>query len=594
MKKISAIGLSLLMIFGLFAIGVSADPVPATGALPTEIRGETTFATKTVISFDEENAIANYVRESSSGRCTFELADGVIGKGLKLTSGINTCELNVLLPPDKNSTSQNWSYYDGIMWYVDNTGLTLNTDQTLSGTAVRVYPKSSYAWTRNTASPVLPDFAIDAYYLKDGVWTLCDQSQMNGERLMLPTNFAGWIYVPFTSYITVKGTNNQPTQGIIGSEIVTQLMLLSGPYATNPTGCSSLIFDEITLVKFGMTNEELAAYIEQNQPEPQEPPQVMEPGEYAMPTSIQGSSVYATKSVMSFDEEGVAARITPVAEDRCTFAIEDAANGKGLKLTNKQNTGEVKIKLFPDPGNPDDAQDWSPYEGIMWWVDTTGVTYAAGRDYTGSAVRVYTTYGSGYSWTRNRAETTEPVLPDFVINAYYYYQGEWILCDQSSMDGERVVVPKNFAGWIYVPFSSYLTAKGSIGEPEPGIYGNFAVSQITILTGPYTVSPEGCSSVVIDEIMLIKTGVTNEELAEQLAQQQSQSDDPSQTPAVTTARPTTETTAPGTTTEVTEKIKKSGCKNSVAFSSAVAMLTVIGCGSIPLCKKSKQKKRKTE
>ena len=594
MKKLLAIGLALVMVLGMLSMGVLADEPepPATEGLPTSIRGETKFATKTVISFDEENAIANYVQESSAGRCTFELADGAIGKGLKLTSGTNTSELYVQLPTDEGSTAQNWSYYDGIMWYVDNTGLSLNTDQVLSGTGIRVFPKSSYAWTRNTTAPVLPDFAIDAYYLKNGEWTLCDQSKMNGERLMLPVNFAGWIYVPFSSYITVKGASGNPEQGIVGSEIVSKLMLLSGPYATTPEGCSSLIFDEITLVKFGMTNEELAAYIAEHQPEPQDPEEQIQPGEYAMPTAVQGETKYATKFVENFDGEGVAERINPVTENRCTFEIVDGANGKGLKLVSKDSTGEVKLKLVPDEGNPDDAQDWSAYEGIMWWMDITGVTHAPGKDYSGSGLRVYATYGNGYSWTRNKAGDLDPAIPGFVIDAYYYYNGEWRKCDQGSMDGERIVVPQNFAGWIYVPFSSYLTTKGSIGEPEQGIYGNFAISSLTILTGPYNTRPEGCSSVLIDEIMLVKPGMTNEELAAQQQQQEqpggetttTEKKPATQAPATTTAKPGNETEAPATT-EATKKAKKSGCGSSVALSSAVALITVIGGGAVLLRKK---------
>ncbi len=587
------------MIFSMLVVCISAEEETGT-ALPTDICGKTSFATRTAVSFDEEDVLSKYVKLASNGRCTYELVDAAVGKGLKMTSGSGTCELYVELPPDKNSKTQNWSFYDGIMWYVDNTGLTLKDGDTVSGTAVRAYPANTYAWTRNTATPVLADFAIDAYYLKDGTWTLCDQSKMNGERLMVPENFKGWMYVPFSSYITVKGSKGVPEQGIYTPEAMYQIMLLSGPYQT-ADGCSSLIFDEITLVKFDTTAAELAALIEANTPAeaPEEQNTTVEPVAYFMPEKILDATKYATRSVMNFDEENVLGQISEAGADRCTWELVDSAKGKGLKLTNKLNTGEVKIKLFGDEGNEDDAQDWRDYEGIMWWIDTTGVTYSTGKTYTGSAVRVYSAFGSGCSWTRN---TTTPVIENFAINAYYIKDGEWVLCDQSLMNGERVIVPENYSGWVYVPFSSYITTQGSLGDPEPGIYANYAISNLTLLSGPYTVSPEGCSSIVFDEIMLIKTGVTNEELAAEIAARKEQESidaaaaanttvptPADNTPATTTAEDaaTAEPSDNGTTAVTDEA--SGGCSSSLVVSPAIAMLTVLG-GGIVLRKKKYFKK----
>ena len=62
---------------------------------------------------------------------------------------------------------------------------------------------------------------------------------MNGERLMVPTNYVGWVYVPFSSYVCNALVDGEPYTGVYGLQAVTKLMLLSGPYNSSESGASS-------------------------------------------------------------------------------------------------------------------------------------------------------------------------------------------------------------------------------------------------------------------------------------------------------------------------------------------------------------------
>ena len=109
----------------------------------------------------------------------------------------------------------------------------------------------------------------------------------------------------------------------------------------------------------------------------------------ANPANIRGESKYAIKSVLSFDETNFGDLIGNPGE-RCSWELvtTGAASGKALKLTSGNNTSEVTIQLVGDPGNKIGAQDWSEYDGIMWYVDMTGVVGAAEKDTAGSAIRI--------------------------------------------------------------------------------------------------------------------------------------------------------------------------------------------------------------
>ena len=107
-----------------------------------------------------------------------------------------------------------------------------------------------------------------------------------------------------------------------------------------------------------------------------------------------------------------------------------------------------------------------------------------------------------------------------------------------------------------------------------------------LLTGPYISNdPEGenpTSKVTVDEIMLVKLGVTNAELEEQLKATEATT---TEAPAATTtrAKATMATTAAKTTAKATEakadattaaaEEEKSGCGSTIAVASVMMIAT---------------------
>ncbi|MGM9682297.1 MAG: hypothetical protein ACI3XQ_01735 [Eubacteriales bacterium] len=298
-RKISALLLVLALVAAAITALVNAEE-PAASVLPPDINGETKFATGKVLSFDEEG-IADSITPNGADRCSFEIADGVgiSGKALKMTSGSNTCEVNITLG------EQDWSLYDGLLYYVDVSGVTLSADKTTTGTGIRIHSlySTGYSWTRNTVEPIIPDFEINAYYREGDQWKLCDQSLMNGERVQFPQGYKGWVYVPFDSYISTKGSNQTTEQGVYGAECIAKIMLLSGPYQYNNT-TGVVIFDEINLVKLGMTDEEFAASTAESESESQteasnetnKPAETKAPADSTTDKAPEQSSADATES----------------------------------------------------------------------------------------------------------------------------------------------------------------------------------------------------------------------------------------------------------------------------------------------------------
>ena len=249
MKKFFVLVLATILCASMLVISV---PAAETNGNPTKILDESTFVTKTVISFDEEGVVDKF--SYNSGRTTWELVDGKKGKALKMTDGSDTSEGDIFIG------DQSWAEYDGLLWWLDLSGVQYNPTEVSNGKTggVPIRITSNFAdgfiWTRNTTEPIIENFDIATYYLADGTteWKKSDNTAMNGERFNLPQQFVGWVYVPFTSYVSVKGPEGSPIQGVYGAESISKIMLLSGPH-TIGANKSVQIVDEIQLVKLGTT-----------------------------------------------------------------------------------------------------------------------------------------------------------------------------------------------------------------------------------------------------------------------------------------------------------------------------------------------------
>ncbi|MBO5415955.1 MAG: hypothetical protein J6A83_04930 [Clostridia bacterium] len=323
-----------------------------------------------------------------------------------------------------------------------------------------------------------------------------------------------------------------------------------------------------------------------------------------LPTNINGEATYAYKSVVSFDEDDIAGRLQPQTNQqnnrpRCAWEIVETggANGKALKMVANGNTAEGNIDLGG-------VQDWSKWDGLMVYVDMSGVIPKDGKAGKGGiGIRLTSAlYDKGiFAWTRNgnpNANVAE--IPGFEINAWYLVDGSWVKADQAAMDGERIQVPEDFAGWVYIPFTSYITIQGSEGTPEGGVYQSEFINKIMLLSGPYTFADpadgeENTSVVIVDEINLVKLGVNNEEMEEILTATEATTTEATTekrqkaTMPTTAAKTNAKTTAAGAADETTAEAEeeKSGCGSTITVAS---VMMIAAAAAIPAVASKRRRK----
>ena len=250
MKKLLAILLIAIMATCMLSIGASAADTASKN--PANICGQTTYATKSLVSFDEADIVDRMEPEApgNNADCTFDLVDGLVGKALKITAQSGWAQGYI------THEGTDFSQFDGLLYYVDLSGVNVNPEKTAigqpNGVGIRLYSNIAQgcAWTRNTYTPKL-DHEIKVYYLDGSEWKICDETKQNGERQMLPANYVGWVYIPFSSYVSTAGPDGNPVAGMVyGAEEVGKLMILTGMYNKENT---VMLFDEFQLVKLGVT-----------------------------------------------------------------------------------------------------------------------------------------------------------------------------------------------------------------------------------------------------------------------------------------------------------------------------------------------------
>jgi hypothetical protein len=316
------------------------------------------------------------------------------------------------------------------------------------------------------------------------------------------------------------------------------------------------------------------------------------------PADIIGKTTYAVTPLADYEEDlGNKVNITA---GRCSFEIvKSEISGNAIKLTSGDNTAEAIIKM-------DKEYDFRGYDGIMFWVDLSGVVPSA-NDATGIGIRfwsLYTAGGSDYMWTRN---TVEPIVEDedFSIVAYYQDGAKWKATDPTIMNGERNQLPNGYKGWVYIPFTSYVSNVGPEGKPVAGLYGHDSINKYMILTGPYSIKDKNDQptnyTIIFDELQLVKLDVTQDGLADALkefqtdnngsdSEKESESfndDDPfgedSESKKVSTEKPQS---APSVVT--TENAGESGSSNTAAIIIiAVAAAAVIAVAVVLIIRKKK-------
>ena len=82
---------------------------------------------------------------------------------------------------------------------------------------------------------------------------------------------------------------------------------------------------------------------------------------------------------------------------------------------------------------------------------------------------------------------------------YYYQGGSWN--QTSAVNACRMQLPVGFAGWVYVPLTSY-TGAGALYDAETGIGLDVTVTNMNLYTDGYVYS--ATNSITFDEILFVK------------------------------------------------------------------------------------------
>jgi len=127
----------------------------------------------------------------------------------------------------------------GILFWVDYSHVDPKEDAPLC---------ASVTLNNNSVRANKDDHGSVGYYFKDGAWV--ETKNVNACRMEVPAGFAGWIYIPATSY--VFSTDGKPTaadaDGKFQSIEVENMRLYTDGYAYTDNAEKFIIFDEILYV----------------------------------------------------------------------------------------------------------------------------------------------------------------------------------------------------------------------------------------------------------------------------------------------------------------------------------------------------------
>lgn len=166
--------------------------------------------------------------------------------------------------------------------------------------------------------------------------------------------------------------------------------------------------------------------------------------------------------------------------------VGGAIFGKAVKFAGKNDTkdqrGEVEIQCFGDA-------PIAGCKGIMFYVDFTNVAPNPEKPDTMCASVTINTNSIRSNGPENAANSAV---------AYYYENGAWV--QSTNITSCRIRIPDNFAGWIYVPSSSYYDRDKSVvfGETFDDIF----IINMRLYTDGYIYSAD--SYVIFDEITYVK------------------------------------------------------------------------------------------
>ena len=127
----------------------------------------------------------------------------------------------------------------GVMFYVDFSNVAPNPEKPMC-TSVNINTNTYRAKGPNNGNG---DKSAIGYYYMAGTWF--ETANVNACRMEIPANFAGWIYIPATSFY--DGTNKVGLGETFGDIFVMNMRCYTDGYVYSAD--NYIIFDEITFIK---------------------------------------------------------------------------------------------------------------------------------------------------------------------------------------------------------------------------------------------------------------------------------------------------------------------------------------------------------
>ncbi len=163
-----------------------------------------------------------------------------------------------------------------------------------------------------------------------------------------------------------------------------------------------------------------------------------------------------------------------------------AVFGQAVKMAAIADSGSGRAEIQVLPLGD---MDISTAKGVMFYVDFSNVLPAEGKEMCASVTINTNSY---------RAKGPQGGNGDSTAVAYYYDGGAWV--QTTNINACRQQIPQNFAGWLYIPSSTfYGSAEGAaLGET----FGDIFVMNMRCYTDGYTYSAD--NYIIFDEIVFVK------------------------------------------------------------------------------------------
>ncbi len=208
-----------------------------------------------------------------------------------------------------------------------------------------------------------------------------------------------------------------------------------------------------------------------------------------MPVSLPDYSQYEIVSrAMSFDAGVDEYVVAGNSKGSTVFVgeVEGAIFGQAVKMAAKNDSKDDRAEIEVTPIAD---MDISTAKGIMFYVDFSNVVVNPEKPMCTSVTINTNTY---------RAKGPNGGNGDRSAIGYYYQAGTWV--ETANVNACRMEIPANFAGWVYIPATSFYDGTNKVGLGET--FGDIFVMNMRCYTDGYVYSAD--NYIIFDEIVFVK------------------------------------------------------------------------------------------